>query len=109
MPLRHPSQTPTKLRHGDRFWLALDRHANGDKPASAFLVQWQQAEPKFEGLPRTSALDARWQSVVDPLQASAALGLLLADVVADLVSIDDCWIFQLNHPAAIVHNAFVAH
>jgi hypothetical protein len=67
------------LPHGDRFWLALDSHANGDHPASAFLVQWQQAEPKFEGLPQTSALDARWQSVVDPREASTALGLLPAD------------------------------
>lgn len=63
----------------DRFWLALDSHANGDRPASAYQVQWQQAEPRLEFVPQTSALDARWQLVLDPRKASVALGLLPAD------------------------------
>lgn len=63
----------------ERFWLALDSHANGDRPASAYQVQWQQAEPKLEFLSQTSALDARWQLVVDPSKVSVALGLLPAD------------------------------
>lgn len=63
----------------ERFWLALDSHANGDRPASAYQVQWQQAEPKLEFLPKTSALDARWQLVVDPSEVSVALGLLPTD------------------------------
>lgn len=63
----------------ERFWLALDSHANGDRPASAYQVQWQQAEPKLEFLSKTSALDARWQLVLDPREASVALGLLPPD------------------------------
>jgi hypothetical protein len=74
------------LPRGDRFWLSLDSHANGDRPAEAMALAWQDGRPKLDRLPQTSPLHARWQAVVDPRRASEALGL--ADPDGETASTD---------------------